>query len=56
MSEEKSLLDYWELKNVKDTVVNDTMKKVANSLKSKNMPIEFIMEITGLTTDEIEEL
>ncbi len=53
---EKSLLDYWELKNVKDTVINDTMIKVAISLKSKNMPIEFIMEITGLTASEIEAL
>ncbi len=55
-SYEKSLLDYWELKNVKDTVINDTMKKVAISLKSENMPIEFIIKITGLTEKEIEAL
>ncbi len=61
---EKSLLEYWELKNVQDTYFNDgvtegRMKEkydMARALKSKNMPIEFITEITGLTEKEIEAL
>jgi predicted transposase/invertase (TIGR01784 family) len=61
---EKSLLEYWELKNVQDTYFNDgvtegRMKEkydMARALKSKNMPIEFITEITGLTEKEVQEL
>jgi predicted transposase/invertase (TIGR01784 family) len=61
---EKSLLEYWELKNVQDTYFNDgvtegRMKEkydMAKALKSENMPIEFIVKITGLTVGEIEDL
>ena len=65
---EKSLLEYWELKNVQDTYFNDgkiegekegIMKEkynTARALKAKQLPIEFIVEITGLTAEEIEEL
>ncbi len=63
-SYEKSLLEYWELKNVKDTYFNDgeisgIMKEkysTARALKAENMPIEFIIKITGLTAKEIEPL
>jgi predicted transposase/invertase (TIGR01784 family) len=63
-SYEKSLLEYWELKNVKDTYFNDgevsgIMKEkysTARALKAENMPIEFIIKITGLTAKEIEAL
>jgi hypothetical protein len=64
LDEEKQSLEYWELKNVQDTYFNDgvtegRMKEkydMAKALKSENMPIEFIVKITGLTVGEIEAL
>ena len=61
---EKSLLEYWEVKNVKETAFNDgevsgIMKEkynTARALKDKQLPTAFIIEITGLTAKEIENL
>lgn len=65
---EKSLLEYWEFKNVKETAFGEGkiegkiegekegIKKVAKALKSQGFPLEAIMTATGLTAREIEEL
>ena len=57
---QKSLLDYWEVKNVKDTAFGDGViaekRNIAKSLKNKQLSVEFIMDVTGLTEDEIEKL
>jgi hypothetical protein len=56
LDEEKQSLEYWELKNVKDTYFNDGVKSVAKSLKSQGYNLEMIMNSTGLTASEIEAL
>lgn len=61
---QKSLLEYSEVKNVSDTSFEEgklegkTEEKynTAKALKNKQCPIDFIMEITGLTEKEIESL
>jgi predicted transposase/invertase (TIGR01784 family) len=52
----RSLVEYAEVKNVNDTAFEDGVKKVAKALKSKNLPLELIMETTGLSEAEIEKL
>jgi predicted transposase/invertase (TIGR01784 family) len=69
---EKSLLEYWEFKNVKETAfgegkiegeiegeIKGRMKEkydTARALKAENANLEFIIKITGLTAKEIQEL
>jgi hypothetical protein len=61
---QKSLLQYWEVKNVADTSFKDgkiegeleKAKEIAKTLKNKRLSIEFIVEVTKLTEKEIEEL
>ncbi len=65
---QKSLLTYWELKGVVDTARDEGKEEgrlegrlegkleVAMKLKQKELPIEIIMDVTGLSRDEIEKL
>lgn len=65
---QKSLLEYWEVKNVKDTAFGEGkieglvegeyigIKKVAKSLKDKQLPIALIIETTGLKAEDIDKL
>jgi predicted transposase/invertase (TIGR01784 family) len=57
---QKSWLQYWDLKNVSDTSFEDGKTErnleVAVTLKNKNLSIDFIMDVTGLTRQEIEDL
>ena len=57
---QKSLLDYWEVKNVKDTAFQDgelaKALKVAKVLKEKNISLDIIVSATGLTEYEIKKL
>jgi len=69
---QKSLLTYWELKGVVDTARGEGEEKgrlegrlegkkegkleVAMKLKQKELPIEIIIEVTGLSREEIEKL
>jgi predicted transposase/invertase (TIGR01784 family) len=65
---QKSLIQYWELKNVKDTAFEDGkiegeiigevkgVLKVAKGLKDKQVDLSIIMATTGLTEKEIEAL
>ena len=71
-SYQKSLLDYWEVKNVMDTsfgegfVEGETKGKiegkiegkleVAKALKQQEQGVEMIMDVTGLSYEEIERL
>jgi predicted transposase/invertase (TIGR01784 family) len=69
---QKSLLTYWELKGVVDTARDEGKEEgrlegrlegklegkleVAMKLKHKELPIEIIIDVTGLSRDEIEKL
>jgi len=69
---QKSLLTYWELKGVVDTAYDDGLidgeqiglrkgkleekLEIAHKLKQKNLPIEIICEVTGLSVEEIKQL
>jgi predicted transposase/invertase (TIGR01784 family) len=53
---ENSLKSYRDLKNVIDTAYFDGKAEVAKKLKNKGMSIDFIVEITGLTIGEVEQL
>jgi predicted transposase/invertase (TIGR01784 family) len=61
---QKSLLEYWEVKNVKDTAFGEGVekgmiegiKKVAKSLKDNQVELKIIMATTGLSESEIEKL
>jgi len=56
----KSLLEYWEVKNVKDMAFNEGKAEgkieVAKALKLQGIDIEVIAATTGLTKDEINKL
>ena len=64
----KSLLEYWEVKNVKDTAFNEGKLEgnaegkiertieVAKALKQQGVAIDIIITTTGLTRQEIEGL
>lgn len=64
----KSLLDYWEVKNVKDTAFNEGKVEgkmegkiegkieVAKTLKKQGIAIDIIVATTGLTVQEIQKL
>lgn len=56
----KSLVDYSEIKNVKDTYFNDgkieRTLEIARALKDNNVAIKIIMATTGLSEAEIEKL
>ncbi|MDO9105145.1 MAG: Rpn family recombination-promoting nuclease/putative transposase [Methylovulum sp.] len=56
---QKSLLDYWEMKNVTDNSFEEGkiegIKTVAKALKAQGIAIDIIMTTTGLTQQEIEE-
>lgn len=53
---EQSLKIYRDLKGVIDTAYFDGKSDVARKLKDKGMDTDFIIETTGLTKDEIEQL
>jgi predicted transposase/invertase (TIGR01784 family) len=53
---ENSLKIYRDLKGVIDTAYFDGKAEVARKLKEKGMDIDFIIETTGLTKNEIEKL
>ncbi len=69
---QKSLLEYWEVKNVKDTAFyegkseglmegkvegkKEGKMEVAKALKQQNIAIEIIAATTGLTEAEVEKL
>jgi predicted transposase/invertase (TIGR01784 family) len=57
---QKSLLEYWEVKNVSDTAFGEGetegVKRVAKALKIQNISIDVIINATGLTPEEIEKL
>jgi predicted transposase/invertase (TIGR01784 family) len=61
---QKSLIQYWDLKNVKDTAFEDgkiegELEKALHTAKEMlldNEPIEKIMRYTQLSVDEIENL
>jgi len=59
-SYEKSLKYYRDLKNVTDTAKDEGriegINKVAKNLKALGFPIEQIMQATGLSRAEIENL
>ncbi|NOQ64000.1 MAG: Rpn family recombination-promoting nuclease/putative transposase [Methyloprofundus sp.] len=60
----KSLLEYWEVKNVKDTAFNEGKAEgkiektveVARVLKQQGVAIDIIVASTGLARQKIEEL
>lgn len=64
----KSLLDYWEVKNVKDTAFNEGKVEgkmegkiegkieVAKALRKQGIAIDIIVATTGLTVQEIQKL
>ena len=61
---QKSLLEYWEVKNVKDTAFGDGVEKgkieerqaIAKNLVAMNLALGDIVKATGLTSAEIENL
>jgi predicted transposase/invertase (TIGR01784 family) len=61
---QKSLVEYWEVKNVQDTAFDEGVEKgklaekysIAKALKNENVALDFIMKITGLTKSDIERL
>ena len=61
---EKSLLEYWEVKNVMDTSFEEGKiegkiegkTEVARALKRQQIAIDIIMATTGLTQQEVEKL
>jgi len=65
---QKSLLDYWEVKNVKDTAFGEgvekgriegrieTAKEIAKALKESHVELKIIMATTGLSESDIEKL
>jgi predicted transposase/invertase (TIGR01784 family) len=59
-SYEKSLLEYWELKNVKDTAFNDGKMdekiEIAKGMLEKGFDLKVIAELTKLTEAEIKAL
>ncbi len=71
-SYQKSLLDYWEVKNVKDTAFNEGRAEgkiegkvegkiertleLATALKDQKVAIDIIIVTTGLTQQEIDKL
>ncbi len=53
---QESLLTYIEVKEVVKTAELDGVKKVAKKMLSMSFPLEQIIEATGLSKEEIEEL
>jgi predicted transposase/invertase (TIGR01784 family) len=61
---EESLKFYRDIKNVVDTAFDDGKSlgkieqnyELAKKLKEKGLPIELIIEVTGLSAEEIEKL
>ncbi len=65
---QKSLLDYWEVKNVKDTAFGEgrekgkiegrleEKQKIAKNLLAMALNMDAIVKATGLTADEIKLL
>ena len=61
---EESLKFYRDIKNVVDTAFDDGKSlgkieqnyELAKKLKEKGLPMELIIEVTGLTAEEIEKL
>jgi len=57
---QKSLIQYWDLKNVKDTAFEDgelsKAVKIAKGMIAEGFSVEMIMKLTGLTKQEIDEL
>lgn len=53
---EDSLKYYRDIKNVVDTAKEEKALEIAKTLKSNNISIELIMESTGLSKEEIENL
>jgi predicted transposase/invertase (TIGR01784 family) len=65
---QKSLLDYWEVKNVKDTAFGEgrekgkiegqleEKQKIAKNLLAMGLDVEAIVKATGLTSTEIKNL
>jgi predicted transposase/invertase (TIGR01784 family) len=53
---EQSLKYYRDIKNVVDTSFIEGKKDVAKKLMEKGSPIDFIIEVTGLSMEEIENL
>ncbi len=57
---QKSLIQYWDMKNVTDTAFKEGevkgITKVAKALKDNQVDLNIIMATTGLTEKEIEEL
>jgi hypothetical protein len=47
---------YRDLKGVIDTAYYDGKTDVAKKLKDKGMDADFIIEMTGLTKDEVDKL
>jgi predicted transposase/invertase (TIGR01784 family) len=55
-SYESSLKEYRDIKGYIDTAFHDGKAEVAKKLKDKGMDIDFIVETTGLTKQEIDKL
>jgi predicted transposase/invertase (TIGR01784 family) len=61
---QKSLVQYWEVKNVTDTAFKDGKTegelekavKIARNMLAKGFDLETISELTGLSLSEIEKL
>ena len=57
---QKSLIQYWDIKNVTDTAFSDGEKKrtleIAKALKENNVALSIIMLTTGLSDAEIQAL
>ena len=53
---EESLKIYRDYKNTIDTAFDEGINKVAKNLKKKGIKIELIIEVTGLTKEQIDTL
>lgn len=53
---QKSLIQYWDLKNVSDSSFEEGVKKVAKNLLAMSLSVDDIVKATGLTAVEIENL